>query len=39
VLADIRRDVEDIIELAPDRQLRIVNCSGGARFKDADGVR
>jgi hypothetical protein len=37
VLADIRRDVDSVIERAPDRRLRIVNCSGEARFMDADG--
>jgi hypothetical protein len=37
VLADIRRDVDNIIEHAPDRRLRIVNCPGEARFMDADG--
>jgi hypothetical protein len=37
VLADIRRDVDSVIERAPDRRLRIVNCSGQARFMDADG--
>jgi hypothetical protein len=37
VLADIRRDVDNIIERAPDRRLRIVNCSGEAQFMDAHG--
>jgi len=37
VLADIRREVDNIIEGAPDRRLRIVNCSGEAQFIDADG--
>jgi glycosyl transferase family 2 len=37
VLADIRRDVDNVIEHAPDRRLRIVNCPGQARFMDADG--
>ncbi len=37
VLADIRRDVDNVIERAPGRRLRIVNCSGEARFMDADG--
>jgi hypothetical protein len=36
VLADIRRDVDKIIERAPDRRLRIVNCSGKARFAGTD---
>jgi hypothetical protein len=37
VLADIRWDIDNIIERAPDRRLRIVNCSGEARFMDAGG--
>ena len=37
VLADIRRDVNNVIERAPGRRLRIVNCSGEAQFMDADG--
>jgi hypothetical protein len=37
VLADIRWDIDNIIERAPDRRLRIVNCSGEARFTDAGG--
>lgn len=36
VLADIRRDVDKIIERAPGRRLRIVNCSGEARFMGGD---
>jgi hypothetical protein len=36
VLADIRRDVDEIIERAPGRRLRIVNCSGEARFMGGD---
>jgi hypothetical protein len=36
VLADIRRDVDKIIERAPGRRLRIVNCSGEARFMGTD---
>jgi hypothetical protein len=36
VLADIRRDVDKIIERAPGRRLRIVNCSREARFMGSD---
>ena len=37
VLADIRRDVDNVVERAPGRRLRIVNCSSEAQFMDADG--
>lgn len=36
VLADIRRDVDKIIERAPGRRLRIVNCSDEARSMGGD---
>jgi hypothetical protein len=34
VLADIRDDVDDVIDRSPQRRLHIVNCSRGRRFVD-----
>ncbi len=36
VLADIRLDVDEIIERAPGKRLRIVNCAGETRFTGTD---
>jgi Glycosyltransferase like family len=35
VLADIRHDIDDLIDCAPGRRLYVVNCSGGHPFTAA----
>jgi hypothetical protein len=36
VLADIRRDVDDLVDRSPERQLHIVNFTKGPRFMDSE---
>ena len=39
VLADIRHDIDDLIERAPGKRLYVVNCSDGQRFTNRGSRR